>query len=229
MSGFGRLWARWKFPEQRVWLAVVAWALILLLIVVVAAAGYSGVLLAQTVAVLTPEQSVAFQGTNATGVLQDNGSVTLTLRLTVTNPSDRLLAFSSIAYKSWVEDLPAEAGLMNLGRSDNILVNETGTHSFFKAFLGSFDVTPVLIPAHGSQSVQFRFNLTLASAAARFRAVQNITAYASQVRGDGTGMPWVHWVLVALTFQDLPRPSATSGEYLTNLTRIVFEEGPNLG
>lgn len=229
MSWLGRFAARWEYPEQRVWFVVAAWAVVLVVIAVVAAAGYAGVIRAHTVVLLAPERTVTWSGTSLDGVLLSNGTVAVHLRLTVTNPSERVLAVSSIAYKSWIEDLPAEAGLPNLGRSDNVLVNLTGTYLFFMAFLGSFDVTPVTVPAHGTATVAFTFNLTRLSDAARFQAVQNITAYASSALGDGTRAPWLHWVSVTLVFRDLPPPSATTSGYLTDLTRIVLTEGPNLG
>jgi hypothetical protein len=227
MGWSGRLASRWKYPEQQVWFGVGAWAAVLTVLVILVAANYSTVILTHTVVTLTPDQVVEFKGTNATGVLLADGSVTLTLRLTVTNPSSRLLAFTSIAYKSWIEDLPAEAGLPGLGRSDDVLVNETGTHLFFKAFLGSFDVS-LPIPASGIGTREFSFNLS-SIFAARFQAVRDITAYASQTLGDGTAVSWIHWVRLVVTFRDVPPPTATSSGYLSDMTRIVLEEGPNLG
>ena len=97
-----------------------------------------------------------------------------------------------------------ERGLPNLGRTDQVVDNETGTHYFFKAYLGSLSVLPVPIPPKGTATLTRSFVLTRSSDAARFGAVQNITEYAAQVRGNGTVMPWLHWVqLVVEVFTGL--------------------------
>jgi hypothetical protein len=229
MEWAGRLASRWKYPEQRVWFAVLAWAVALTAIALAASASYSTVIFAHTAASLTASRAVTFSGTTGAGVLLNNGSVNLTIRLTVSNPSSRVLTFTSIAYKAWIEDLPAEAGLPNLGRSDNIFQNQTGTHYFFRAFAGSMDIAPVPVPAYGAGTEAVSFILSRVSDVARFTAVQNISQYAAQVRGSGVSMPWIHWVSLVLTLRDLPSPTATSNPYLVALTRIVIEEGPNLG
>jgi len=229
MGWVGRLASRWKYPEQRVWFLVAGWAVVLAVLVVVSSASYSSVLLAHTSVELTPSRTVSFTGTTSTGVLLASGSVNLTIRLTVTNPSARSLAFSSIAYKSWIEDLPREAGLPNLGRTDEVVFNGTGPQYFFKAFLGSVDVPPVPVPPGGTGTVMLSFILTRNSDAARFGAVQNITQYAAQVRGNGTVMPWIHWVQLAVDVRDLPVPGPDANPFLSSLIRIVLEEGPNLG
>ena len=73
------------------------------------------------------------------------------------------------------------------------------------------------------------FVLTRSSDAARFGAVQNITEYAAQVRGNGTIMPWLHWVQLVVEVRDLPTPGPDANVFLSSLIRIVLEEGPNLG
>jgi len=163
------------------------------------------------------------------GALLATGSVNLTIRLTVTNPSARSLALSSIAYKAWIEDLPREAGLPNLGRTDEVVFNGTGPQYFFKAFLGSVDVPPVPIPPRGTGMATLSFVLTRNSDAFRFGVVQNITEYAAQVRGNGTVMPWIHWVQLVVEVRDLPVPAPDANVFLSSLIRIVLEEGPNLG
>jgi hypothetical protein len=229
MAWFRSLAARWKYPEQRVWFVVACWVVVLVAFVAAASASYSSVLLAHTSVALTPSRTVTFTGTTTTGALLPGGSVNVTMTLSVTNPSSRSLALVSFAYKSWIEDLPMEAGLPNLGRTDQIFDNETGRHYFFRAFLGSVDVVPVPVPPKGSGTVTMSFVLTLASAAARYGAVQNITEYAAQVRGNGTVMPWLHWVQLVVEVRDLPTPGPDANPFLSSLTRIVLEEGPNLG
>jgi len=229
MGWVGRLASRWKYPEQRVWFFVAGWAAVLTVLVVVSSASYSSVILAHTSVELAPSRTVSFTGTTATGALLSSGSVNLTMTLTVTNPSSRGLALTSFAYKSWIEDLPMERGLPTLGRTDQVLDNETGTHYFFTAYLGSLNVLPVPIPPKGTGTLTVSFVLTRSSDAARFGAVQNITEYAAQVRGNGTIMPWLHWVQLVVEVRDLPTPGPDANVFLSSLIRIVLEEGPNLG
>ncbi|MCI4371843.1 MAG: hypothetical protein L3J78_04265, partial [Thermoplasmata archaeon] len=195
-----------------------------------ASASYSTVIFVHAATTLTPSRGIAFAGTTNNGILLDNGSVTLTIRLTVANPSSRPLVFTSVAYKGWIEDLPAEAGLPNLGRTDNVFQNETGVHQFFRVFAGSPSIDPpVPLPPHDTGTVNLSFRITRSSDAARFAALQNITQYAAHVRGNGTAIPWIHWVSLVLTLTDVPTLTPTAGPYLVSLTRVVLEEGPNLG
>lgn len=229
MGWAGRLASRWKYPEQRVWFLVAGWAAVLTVLVVVSSASYSSVILAHTSVELTPSRSVLFTGTTSMGALLASGSVNLTMRLTVTNPSARSLALTSIAYKSWIEDLPREA-LPNINRTDEVVRDASGRPLyFFKAFLGSLDVPPVPIPPRGTATETLSFVLTRNSDAFRFGAVQNITEYAAQVRGNGTVMPWIHWVQLVVEVRDLPAPGPDANPFLSSLIRIVLEEGPNLG
>jgi len=229
MGWAARLASRWTYPEQRVWFLVAGWAVVLTVLVAVSSASYSSVILAHTSVEMGPSRTVSFTGTTAMGALLATGAVNLTMTLTVTNPSSRSLALTSIAYKSWIEDLPMERGLPNLGRTDQVLDNETGTHYFFKAYLGSLSVLPVAIPPGGIGTLTLSFVLTRSSDAARFGVVQNITEYAAQVRGNGTVMPWIHWVQLVVEVRDLPTPGPDANPFLSSLTRIVLEEGPNLG
>jgi hypothetical protein len=224
-----RLASRWKYPEQRVWFVVVGWTAVLMAIVVIASVSYSNVILAHAAVGFTSARGIAFTGMPAGSGLSDGGSVNLTLKLEVRNPSPRSLAVVSFTYKAWIEDLPMEAGLPNLGRTDNTLTNGTGTHRFFKALFDSSDVTPVPIPPMGNGTVRLSFVLNLASDVTRFRAVQNITEFAAHVRGNGASVSWVHWIEVVVMIRDLPAPSPSANPFLGNLIRIVLEEGDNLG
>ena len=229
MAWARRLWSRWKYPEQRAWLVVGAWAIVVLVIIVAASTSFTEVIFARASARLVPDESVSFRGVDAAGVLLPNGTATLELSLTVTNPSRRTLALASITYESWIEDLPAEAGIPNLGRTDAPHTNATGTYLFFAAFLGSFELpSPVPIPAQGTGTARFSFNLTSIDAP-RFNAVQNISLFASHAGRRVEQVPWVHWVQVVLSFPDMPAPSATSGGYVVDLARIILEGGLKLG
>lgn len=224
-----RLASRWKYPEQRVWFVVAGWAAVLMVLVVVASVSYSTLILAHAAVGLSSSRTVAYAGMPAGGGLSDSGSVNLTLTLVVTNPSPRSLALASFAYKAWIEDLPMKAGLPNLGRTDDVLTNGTGTHYFFKALFRTSDVTPVPIPPSGSGTLTLSFVLSRASDSTRFRAVQNITEFAAHVRGNGASVPWVHWVEVVVAIRDLPPPSPSANPFLSSLIRIVLDEGENLG
>jgi hypothetical protein len=230
MMGWARrLASRWKDPEKRVWFVVAGWAAVLTALVVIASVSYSTLILAHAAVGLTSSRTVGFTGMPAGGGLSDTGSVNLTLTLAVRNPSPRPLAFASLAYKAWIEDLPMEAGLPNLGRTDNVLTNGTGTYFFFMALLGSSSVTPTPIPPTGSGTLTLSFVLSRTSDAARFRAVQNITEFAAHVRGNGAASSWVHWVEVVVAIRDLPTPSPSASPFLGSLTRIILREGYNLG
>lgn len=229
MKWLDRLASKWKLPEQRVWLVIAALALALLLLAAAASLAYSSVIVAHAGVSIQSSHVIMFRGTTASGVLLDTGEVGFTLRLTAVNPSSHLLAFGTVAYRVWIEDLPAEAGLPNLGRQDNVLTNESGTHLFFAAFLGSREVDSPRIPAHGNATLSLDFALNRGADRARFAVVQNITEYAAKVRGNGTDVPWVRWDLVSLSILDLPTPDSAVDVYLAEMGRIVVEEGLNLG
>src|SRR5437016_12477404 len=179
MGWAARLASRWKYPEQRVWFLVAGWTVVLTVLVAVSSASYSSVIHAHTSVELAPSRTVSFTGTTATGALLATGAVNLTMKLTVTNPSSRSRALTSIAYKSWIEDLPMERGLANLGRTDQVLDNETGTHYFFKAYLRSLSVLPVAIPPGGTAPLTMSVVLTRSPDAPRFRVLQNRDAHAA--------------------------------------------------
>lgn len=227
MRWIDRLASRWKYPEQRVWVLVVALAVVLATLAVATAARYTGVLVARTSVSLAAQESVAFAGTNATGALLDDGKATLHLTLTVSNPSSERVAFDAATYRSWIEDGPAEAGILNR-TGDNVLSNATGVHHFFSAFSGTIDIEAPAIAAGTSTTVHLAAELTRVNNSAAFGVVQNITQYEAATRGSGSAAPWVHWILLVLRMADLPPPLPTSSQDLTNLARIVIEEGLNL-
>ena len=131
--------------------------------------------------------------------------------------------------EAWIEDLPAEAGIAGLGRSDQVLVNETGTHLFFLAFSGSLNVPPSPVPAGGEATLPLVLNLTQSSDPTAFAAVQNITSYAAAVRGDAWGIPWTVWVQRALPIEGVPPASLSAATYLFDVGRVVISGGTNLG
>lgn len=227
MKWLDRLASKWKLPEQRVWLVIAALALALLLLAAAASLAYSSVIVAHAGVSLRSSHVVAFRGTTTSGVLLDTGEVGFTLRLTAVNPSSHVLSFGTVAYKAWIEDLPAEAGAANTTR-DNTFVNETGTHRIFLAFLGSREVDSPRIPAYGNATLTLNFALNRSADPARFAVVRNITEYAANVqRINGTDVPWVRWDLVSLSILDLPTPDSAVDVYLAEIGRIVFEEGRN--
>ncbi len=199
-------------------------------LVVASAADYVSLAQAHTLPSFAVVRRIEFVGTEGSGALAENGSVGFTLLLRVDNPSRRVLAFEQVAYKAWIEDGPMEAGLSNLGRTDDLLVNQTGTHWFYLAFLGSQELTGNRIPAGGNGSVSLAFTLAKSNDSVRFEAVRNITVYSVARGRSPSTIPWNVWVLVSLQIDGVPAPtSPTAADYLRQTTRVVLQEGLNLG
>jgi len=229
MKGPGRLSREWIRDMRVAWLFLLAATVVLSGVTAASVWVYGGVAQAHALTSMGLGYEVTFTGTNATGVLGDAGTVTGTLRITVVNPSPRVLDFDSVSYKAWIEDLPAEAGLTNLGRTDQALVNETGTHLFYMAFYGSLEVSPVPIPAGGQSTLPLALNLTRVSGPAAFAALQNITAYAAAVRGSADGIPWTVWVQLGLPIEGVPTPDFAAPTYQFEVGRVVISGGVDLG
>lgn len=219
----------WIRDGRMAWVLILAATLVLLALAGASISDYGSVAQAHALTTVTPQFSANVSGASPSGVLGDGDVLTGTLRITVTNPSPRVLDFDSVSYKAWIEDLPAEAGLAGLGRSDQVLVNETGTHLFFLAFSGSLNVPPSPVPAGGEATLPLVLNLTQSSDPTAFAAVQNITSYAAAVRGDAWGIPWTVWVQLALPIEGVPPASLSAATYLFDVGRVVISGGTNLG
>jgi len=211
---------------------------ILLLAFAVALAGmsiassvsYSSVVVAQATVSVTPLYQVTWSSVDAEGVLRSDGAVAVIATLTVDNPSSRILRFRLVAYGGWIEDGPAEAGLNESRRvADGIIAGATGTRYFYLAISDSKEIQPFEVPALGNRSISLTYVLNRTGNPVGFDAVRNITAYAAATRGDGSAMPWNHWVRVQLTIDGVPVASSPSaGSHLQVLGTIDREEGINL-
>ncbi len=172
---------------------------------------------------------VEFRGLDASGNLTENGSLVLTLTLAVSNPSPRALFFEQAVYKAWILDEPAQAGLTNLGRVDNVLTNETGTWDFYLALYGSVGFDLQRVPPGGNGSLSLEFTLSKATAATQFEAVRNITAFARAHSIALSAIPWNVYALTSLVIDGVPAPASSSAaDYLRDNTRVVLTEGFDL-
>lgn len=194
------------------------------------AIGYTSVVVAQATVSVVPRYELTWSSVDSRGVLYPDGAVTVTLTLTVDNPSSRTLRFGLVAYSGWIEDGPAEAGLNESRRlADDILSSGAGTRYFYHALSDSKEIEPVIVPAQGNSSVALIYSLNRAYNPVGFEAVRNITAYAAATRGSGSAMPWNHWVRVQLTIDGVPVASSpTAGSHLLVIGTIDREEGVNL-
>lgn len=211
----------------QVLLAVVV--LVLAALIVASAADYASLAQAHALPSLASTATFRFTGLDASGNLSPNGSVVFSLAATVTNPSPRVLRFEQLIYAAWIEDGPMEAGIPNLGRSDETFTNATGTHQFFLVFIGPVGLDPQPVPAGGNGSVVLTFTLTGASNLGEFEAVQNITAYARAHGVAPSAIPWNVYTWVSLTIDGVPLPSsASSADYLRANARVILQTGNDL-
>ncbi len=203
--------------------------IVLAALIVASAADYASLAQAHALPSMAATAAFRFTGLDAGGNLSENGSVVLSLAVTVTNPSPRGLRFEQLIYSAWIEDGPMEAGLPNLGRSDEPLTNATGTHEFFLAFIGPAGLNPQPVPAGANGTMALDFTLTKASNLGDFEAVRNITAYA---RAHGVALsasPWNVYVWVSLTIDGVPLPSSSSSaDYLRANARVILQTGTDL-
>ncbi len=226
--------ARWYSREwirdlRVVWVFLAAMTAVLLAFTAASIANYGSVAQAHALASVELGYQVRYLGTNATGAVGNNGTVAFTLMITVLNPSPRVLDFDSISYKVWIEDGPAEAGIPNLGRADQVLVNGSVNHLFYMALFGSLEVSPVPIPAGGQRTLPLPVNLSVGASSTEFAVVQNITAYAA-AHGTALGaIPWVSWVQLGLPIEGVPSPSLSAPTYEFEVGRVVISGGIDLG
>lgn len=176
-------------------------------------------------------QVVRFEGTSPAGALLDSGTVNFTFRFTANNPSARDLAFDTVAYKVWIEDVPAEAHIpLSPARQDDIMTNGSRTQLFYLALIQSKQVAPYLVPSHGNATLVFPILLNLSTDPLAFRVVQNITDYVASTGGNPGTLAWNAWVLVSLDILGVPAASSpNTADYLLNVNRIVFVWGDDLG
>ncbi len=214
-----------RFP----WLLIIVATVVLMVAAAASVAAYLSVAEALTTPSLAASFEPSYVGTTPSGALLDNGTVLLSLRLTVTNPSPRILRFDAVSYKAWIEDLPAEANLPNLGRTYVVVTNASGTHFLYRAFFDSLGVSPSPVPAGGKATQTLTFSLSKSNRPAVFAAVQNITVYAASVRGSSSGILWVGWTEITLRIDGVPEPPPSSAIYQFTLGRVILASGDDYG
>jgi hypothetical protein len=202
---------------------------VLAVLIAASAAEYVAVAQAHALPSMQALRQIDFQGLDAGGNLTENGSVVYTLTIVLTNPSPRVLTFEQLIYKAWIEDGPMEAGVSGLGRTDDVLANETGTHYFSLAFIGPVGLASQRVAPGANGSETLRFTLTKSSGGAEFEAVRNITAFARE-RGESlAAIPWNTYTFVSFTIDGVPPPASSSAaDYLRDDARVILQEGIDL-
>jgi hypothetical protein len=223
--------ARRGIVRLAVRLLIVANAFALAVLSLLSAANYGSVVIAHATVYVVPGYTFELLGTDPDGTLRTNGTVLLHMALTVENPSGRSLRLHLVAFRAWIEDLPAEAGLPVFREpADDPLVDANGTRLFYPAFLDSREVDGDPIPPSANWTLRLTYALDRVTNPWAFDAVQNITDYAAATRGSATDVPWNHWVRVQIDIEGVPEAtSPTAAAYVRTLRRIEREEGINLG
>ncbi len=218
-------------PDRPIWFVVAAMTVVLVALGIGSAWTYSSVVVAQRTLTITPVTTRIFSGTETNGSLRPDGSLTLTLDVRVQNPSTRTLHLQLLAFSTWVEDGPAEAGLNSTRRiADDLLLDASGSRYFYRIFGESTEVSVDPVPATGEVSYEFRFALSASLDPSRFGALRNITDYYASTTGSPASATWISWVRMDFLIDGVPAAtSPTAAAYLREIGRIEREEGLNLG
>ena len=216
--------------RRTLWAVLTAALLLVAGLTVASAAEYSSVVVAKATVYIVPRYSVEYAGLESDGTLSANGSVTVITDILVENPSSRTIRLSLIAYTSWIEDGPAQAGLNESRRiNDDVLLGPTGVRYFYRAFLEDSEIITEPVPAGGNRSFRFAYALLRATNPTRFQVVDNITAYLVSRGGSVASASWNHYLRTQLTIDGVPRAEAPgAAAYLRELNRIDREVGVNL-
>ncbi len=215
--------------EQLPWYVLLGAGVVVGLLALASAGTYLSVADAR-LSTLDVAQVVHYEGTTPAGALLDNGTVNFTFLFTVGNPSPRDLAFDTVAYKVWIEDVPAEAHVpVAPARQEVAVTNGSRTQLFTLVYIESVQVAPSRVPADGHATLVFPLRLNASSDATNFRVVQNITDYVVSTGGSPSSIVWNAWVLVSLDILGIPAASSpNTADYLLNVNRIVFTWGDDL-
>lgn len=202
-------------PERVPWYLILTATVILLVLVVASAGQYASVTQAHANSDLETTYSVIVQGTDSRGVLLENGSVRLSVRLVATNPSPVVLDFQSIIVKAWMANASTASGL-------------------YLAFFPSFDVStlpspPAPVAARGSGTLDLNFTLNKAVDPARFEVVREIQSAVANETGTALGIRWYLYTLITLRVEGILDPVASAGTYELNLNRVILTWGQDLG
>jgi hypothetical protein len=216
--------------DRPVWFVFTGVSLILIGLAASSAASYASIVFAQSTVSIAPATAISFQGTDPNGSFRPDGSLSITLRVRVDNPSARTLHLRLVAFSEWIEDGPVEAGL-NQSRlnSDAMVIGANGTQYFYRVFGESKEVSEGPVPSRGNTTYTFPFLLSQSVDATRFAVLRNITDYWLSTAGSiGVGL-WNFWVRLTLTIDGvLPASSPTAAPYLRTIASINREEGLNL-
>lgn len=205
-----------RFARERIpWYLVAVTAAVLVALIVASASEYTSVTQAHANVSFTTAYAVTYVGTDARGVLSENGSVNLAVNLTVDNPSARVLDFGSIGLKAWIG-------------------NATTPFGFYPVFLTSFDassfsVVPAPIPARSHGVLSLNFTLDRAADASLFEAFRSFQSGAANLTGTASDIPWTVFVLLTLGIEGIPPPLLGAASYQLNLNRIILTWGEDLG
>ncbi len=215
--------------ERLPWYVLLGAGIVVGLLTVASSATYVSVAEAR-LSSLNVAHAVHLEGTAPSGDLLANGTVNFTFLFTVDNPSPRDLAFDTVAYKVWIEDVPAEAKIpVSPAREDVSVTNGSQTQLFYLAYIQSHQVSPYRVPAGGNATLVYPLLLNESSDSTSFRVVQNITDYVVSTGGKVGSIAWNAWVLVSLDVLGVPAASSpNTADYLLNVNRIVFTWGDDL-
>lgn len=197
-------------PERIPWYAIAVCSVVFLGLLVGSAVDYTGVTMAHVNTSLFVDYQVRLRGTDAQGVLTDNGSITAWLNLSVDNPSPRLLSFLSVSYKVWAQDPAAPA-------------------NFYLTLFSTKDVPPTPVPPWSNTTLGVNQTLTRASDPARFGAVQTLQRDLVNRTGTAAGLAWFAYVLLSLPIQGVPPAAVTAATYQFNVNRVILSWGTDYG
>ncbi len=109
------------------------------------------------------------------------------------------------------------------------MLDANGSRYFYRAFGASTEVSVDPVPAGGTITYGFTFNLSASIDSNRFKAVRNITDYYASTTGNPAGATWIDWVRLDFLIDGVPAAtSPTAAAYMRALGRIEREEGLNL-
>ncbi len=208
---WGRIRAsKFATPERIPWYAIAVCGVVFLGLLVGSAVDYTGVTMAHVNTSLFVDYQVRLSGTDAQGVLTDNGSVTVWMNLSVDNPSPRLLYFQSVSYKLWAQDPASPA-------------------NYYLSLFSTQDVPPKPVPAWSNTTLALNQTLTRASDPARFEAVQKLQQDVANRTGSAADVVWVAYALLSLPIDGVPPAAVTAGAYQFNVNRVILSWGADYG
>lgn len=197
-------------PERIPWYAIAVCSVVFVGLLVGSAVDYTGVTMAHVNSSLFVDYQVRLSGTDAQGVLTDNGTITAWLNLSVDNPSPRLLYFLSVSYKVWAHDPASPA-------------------AYYLTLFSTQDVPPKPVPAWSNTTLAVNQTLTRAKDPARFDAIQTLQRGLVNRTGSAAGLVWVAYALLSLPIDGVPPAAVTAATYQFNVNRVILSWGADYG